>query len=325
MKEALFYEQEDGKIKCLLCPKECTIAEGKRGFCQVRENIKGKLYALTFGECSSVNLDPIEKKPLYHFYPGSSILSLGSWGCNLSCQFCQNWSISQNEVPTRPLSPPQVVKLARNSLGIAYTYNEPLIWYEYVLETAKLAKKEGLKNVLVTNGFINEKPLTHLLPYIDALNIDLKSFNNSFYKKFCQGELNGVLKAIELAKDYSYLELTNLIVPGLNDQDEEINDLVNWVYSTGGEDLPLHFSCYFPNYKISIPATPVSTLRKAKEIAQQRLKYVYLGNVWEEDDNTYCPNCKETVIKRRGYQILGLSIEEGKCKYCGERIEGRFK
>ena len=325
MKEALFYEQEDGKIRCLLCPKECKIAEGKRGFCQARENIKGKLYALTFGECSSVSLDPIEKKPLYHFYPGSSILSLGSWGCNFSCQFCQNWSISQNEVPTRPLSPPQAVKLARGSLGIAYTYNEPLIWYEYVLETAKLARKEGLKNVLVTNGFINEKPLTHLLPYIDALNIDLKSFKDSFYKKFCQGELDGVLKTIEIAKDYSHLELTNLIIPGLNDKDEEINDLVNWVYSTGGEDLPLHFSCYFPNYKMSIPPTPISTLRRSKELAQRKLKYVYLGNVWEEDDNTYCPNCKETVIKRRGYQILDLSIEKGKCKYCGERIEGRFE
>jgi len=329
MKEAMFYkliDKDKGIIKCLLCPKECLIKKGQLGFCRSRKNIDNKLYSLIYSKVSSYGFDPIEKKPLYHFCPGTSILSLGTVGCNFSCSFCQNWTISQGtieNVSVEELSPEEAVQLAldNNSPGIAYTYSEPLIWYEYVLDTAKLAKKNNLKNILVTNGFINQEPLLKLLPFIDALNIDLKSFRNSFYQKYCQGSLAPVLRTIEIAKSYSHIEITNLIIPGLNDQEEEIKGLVNWVASQG-ENIPLHFSRYFPCYKMNIEATPISTLYKARDIAQKKLKYVYIGNIWDDEANTtYCGNCKRVLIKRTGYNIINLGLDkDGKCKFCGEKV-----
>jgi pyruvate formate lyase activating enzyme len=329
MKEALFYElvdQEKGVIKCLLCPKECLIKKDQVGFCRARKNINNKLYSLIFSKISSYGMDPIEKKPLYHFYPGIMVLSMGTIGCNFSCDFCQNWTISQaniKDVSVEELSPEKAIQLAlqNNSPAIAYTYSEPLIWYEYVLDTARLAKKNNLKNILVTNGFINYEPLLKILPFIDALNIDLKSFRNSFYQKYCQGKLSPVLRTIELSKEYCHLEITNLIIPSLNDSEEEIKEMVDWISSLN-EEIPLHFSRYFPCYKMNISATPISTLYKARDIAQKKLKYVYIGNIWDEEANaTYCSNCKTLLIKRTGYNIINLGLDEdGKCKHCGEKV-----
>lgn len=329
MKEALFYklvDKDKGIIKCLLCPKGCLIKEGQVGFCRSRKNINNKLYSLIYSKVSSCGFDPIEKKPLYHFYPGTPVLSLGTVGCSFSCSFCQNWTISQGSienVSVEELSPERAVQLAldNNSPGIAYTYSEPLIWYEYVLDTAIIAKKNNLKNILVTNGFINREPLLKLLPFIDAMNIDLKSFRNSFYQKYCKGSLSPVLQTIEIAKSYSHIEITNLLIPGLNDREEEIKELVNWLASQG-ENIPLHFSRYFPCYKMNIEATPISTLYKARDIAQKKLKYVYIGNIWDEEANTtYCGNCKKILIKRTGYNIINLGLDKtGKCKYCGEQV-----
>jgi len=329
MKEALFYklvDKDKGIIKCLLCPKGCLIKEGQVGFCRSRKNINNKLYSLIYSKVSSCGFDPIEKKPLYHFYPGTPVLSLGTVGCSFSCSFCQNWTISQGSienVSVEELSPERAVQLAldNNSPGIAYTYSEPLIWYEYVLDTAIIAKKDNLKNILVTNGFINREPLLKLLPFIDAMNIDLKSFRNSFYQKYCKGSLSPVLQTIEIAKSYSHIEITNLLIPGLNDREEEIKELVNWLASQG-ENIPLHFSRYFPCYKMNIEATPISTLYKARDIAQKKLKYVYIGNIWDEEANTtYCGNCKKILIKRTGYNIINLGLDKtGKCKYCGEQV-----
>ena len=329
MKEALFYELIDHDqriVRCLLCPKKCLIKDGNTGFCRSRKNINNKLYSLIYSRISSCGFDPIEKKPLYHFYPGTSVLSLGTVGCSFACSFCQNWTISQGSIENisvEELSPEKAVQLAlkNNSPIISYTYSEPLIWYEYVLDTAKIAKENNIKNVLVTNGFINKEPLLKLLPFIDALNIDLKSFQNSFYKKYCQGNLSPVLDTIDIAKAYSHIEITNLIIPGLNDQEEEIMELVNWIASQG-KNIPLHFSRYFPCYKMDIEATSVSTLRKARNIAQKKLKYVYVGNVWDEEANTtYCGNCKKISIKRSGYNIQKIGLDKnGNCKYCGEKV-----
>ena len=328
MKEALFCTLTDKKqkiIKCLLCPKECLINEGKVGFCRTRKNINGKLYSLIYAKVSSFGFDPIEKKPLYHFLPGSPVLSLGTVGCNFSCSFCQNWQISQanvEDVSLDIISPEKTVNLAvkNHSPGIAYTYSEPSIWYEYIFDTAQLAKKSNIKNILITNGFINHEPLIKLLPYMDAMNIDLKSFRNSFYQKYCKGNLSSVLKTIELSRKYCHVEITNLLISGLNDSEEEIKNMTDWIASLEPK-IPLHFSRYFPCYKMNIPATPISTLYKARDIAQKKLKYVYLGNIIDVDaSSTYCCECKKILISRTGYEVINLGLDkEGRCKYCGEK------
>jgi pyruvate formate lyase activating enzyme len=254
------------------------------------------------------------------------ILSLGTIGCNFHCDFCQNWSISQcdDQSPeATEITPEQAIKIARkhNSFGISYTYNEPFIWFEFVLETSKLAKEAGLKNVLVTNGFVNEEPLAEMLPYIDAANIDLKAFDDGFYKKICKGRLEPVLKTIKTMYGRAHIELTNLVIPTLNDSEDKINILIDWIAGVG-TDIPLHFSAYFPCYKMDIPGTPLDTLKKAREIAIKKLKYVYIGNVRDpESDTTYCPACKKPVISRSGYNITGYKIKEGKCTYCGTKVD----
>ncbi|MEW6606700.1 MAG: AmmeMemoRadiSam system radical SAM enzyme [bacterium] len=328
MKQALYYEKlENNKVKCLLCPKMCIMGQGKAGFCRVRINLEGTLYSKIYEECSAISMDPIEKKPLYHFYPGSEILSLGTVGCNFACDFCQNWHISQNiDAKTQKLNPHQAVILAKEekSIGISYTYTEPFIWFEYVLETAKLAKEQGLTNVLVTNGSVNPEPLLELLPYIDALNIDIKSFEPKFYTKYSKGELSPVLNTAKLSREKGKLvEVTNLIIPTLNDNEEILQELVNWIANELGDDTPTHFSKYYPQYKMTLPPTPVSTLKKAYEIAILKLKYVYLGNIWDIDTNTtFCPNCKKKLIIREGYSLTEYKIKNGKCEYCQEVIYG---
>jgi len=328
MQTAAFWkEQPCDKVQCVLCPHNCIIPTGKSGICKVRLNLKGALYSLIYSETTGVGLDPIEKKPLYHFFPGSQILSLGTNGCNLSCSFCQNWQISQTGNSERQkLTPDGAVRLARqeSSIGIAYTYNEPFIWFEYVLETAKKAKEQGLKNVLVTNGFVNPEPLMELLPYVDAMNIDLKSINDRFYRQTCNGSLPPVKRTIETAQKHCHIELTNLLVPGKNDSEKDLLELTAYV-STLGKDIPLHFSRYFPLYKATEPATPVSTLQNAARIAKSKLNYVYLGNLEGEESSTHCPKCKEELIRRKGFLLETYHLSGSNCFKCGCNIYGSFK
>ena len=283
MHEALYYEKLGGnRVRCHLCPTECLITDGHRGSCGIRINKGGTLYAEAYGKTTSIAIDPIEKKPLYHFHPGESILSTGTKGCNFHCDFCQNWHISQDlETPTQGITSEGLIAMAkeRGSFGIAYTYNEPFIWYEFVLDTAKRAKMQGLANVLVTNGYVNMEPLEGMLPYIDAMNIDLKAFDESFYTKICKGRLKPVLDVIKRSAKDCHIELTTLLIPTLNDSEEMIRKEVNWICDNLGPDVPLHFSRYFPCYKMSLPSTPVKTLEIAGKIARERLKNVYLGNV----------------------------------------------
>ena len=283
MHEALYYEKLDAKhVNCHLCPHECLIPSGGKGACGVRQNIDGTLYSLVYGETTGIALDPIEKKPLYHFHPGEHILSVGTRGCNLHCDFCQNWNISQNpDAPTENITSEGIIERAKaiRSFGIAYTYNEPFIWYEFVLDTAKLARANGLKNVLVTNGFVNRGPLEGMLPYIDAMNIDLKALDEDFYVKFCKGRLKPVLDVIKISAKACHIELTNLIIPTLNDSEASVRKMVDWIYSDLGPDIPLHLSGYYPRYKMSLPPTSVEILNRARRIAKEKLKYVYLGNI----------------------------------------------
>jgi pyruvate formate lyase activating enzyme len=286
MREALYWQEGTTKdsVNCLLCPQMCVIAQNKKGFCRVRQNLEGRLYTLNYGKCSSYGMDPIEKKPLYHFYPGSYIFSVGTFGCNMGCGFCQNWRIAHGEPDTIDISPEKLVEIAsgdfqsRRSIGIAYTYSEPFMWYEFIRDTAPLARQAGLKNVLVTNGFINPEPLSELLPFIDAMNIDVKGFNEKYYNHTCAGNLEPVLRTVEKANSNCHVEVTTLLVTGLNDSEEEISALADWLAGVN-KDIPLHLSRYFPNYKMELPPTPLATMERAREIAQQKLKYVYLGNV----------------------------------------------
>lgn len=325
MREALFYVKENGDMRCLLCPHACLIAPNERGKCKARINLDGELKTLVYGESDSEKLyfhvDPIEKKPLYHFYPGSYSLSFGTPGCNLFCQNCQNYTLSQstpNDIKDNFLKPEKIVELAKthDCKSISYTYTEPTIFYEYVVDTSKIAKKQGIENVWVTNGFINPKPLREALPYIDAMNIDLKSFSDEFYQNVCGGKLRPVLETIKTALKSTHIEITNLLIPTLNDSDEDIKKLVDFV-SELSDEIPLHFSAYRPMYKMEIKPTPTETLYRAKEIAEKKLKYVYLGNVPANND-TFCPKCKTNIIKRN-YGVK-ISLINDKCPICKTKI-----
>jgi len=323
MKQAQFWHKEEGQnIKCDLCPRHCLIKEGKHGLCRVRLNKEGILYTDGYGEVVSLAVDPIEKKPLYHFYPGSKILSLGVNGCNLMCKFCQNWQISQNEVGTRYISPRELIDIAKNynSPSIAYTYTEPTIWYEYLIDCFEIAREEGIKNVIVTNGYLNKEPLVRLVPLVDAMNIDLKAMNTDFYRDICGGSLEPVLEFIRYSAESTHVELTNLIIPTLNDSEKSIDELASWVASLN-PDIPVHFSAYFPQYKMNLPPTPLQTLQRAFEIASKYLKYVYLGNVKTDmGSNTYCPKCSNLLIKRDGYQTEITGITMRMCDKCKTEI-----
>ncbi|MGI6066909.1 MAG: AmmeMemoRadiSam system radical SAM enzyme [Bacillota bacterium] len=286
MQEVLYYRaRENGALACELCPRGCLIKPGATGFCRVRKNIDGVLYALNYGKYTALALDPIEKKPLYHYYPGSLVLSIGTFGCSFHCRFCQNWQIAQamadgEDITSRELAQLAVGAAERGSIGVAYTYSEPLMWYEFVLDAAQEVKKAGLKNILVTNGFIRPEPFARLLPYIDALNIDVKGFTGEFYQKIVKGEFTPVLRAAKQAYQAGkHLEITTLLIPGLNDSVEELTQLTSWIADQLGPEVPLHFSRYFPNYQMDLQPTPIETLHLAKDIAAIELKYVYLGNV----------------------------------------------
>lgn len=323
MKEAMYYKKlDDKRVICFLCPHVCNIADGDRGACMVRKNVGGILNSLNYERIAALALDPIEKKPLYHFYPGSHILSAGTIGCNLKCSFCQNWHIAQQEAETHHITSKKLVDMAltqEDNIGIAYTYNEPSIWFEFVCETAKLAREQGLKNILVTNGFISEKPLKDLLPYVDGMNIDVKGFTERYYKDVCKGILEPVKRTVEIAANTCHIEITTLVVTDLNDSIDEIRELTSWL-SCIDKNIPLHLSRYFPNYKLSNDPTPVNTLMAAKKEAEKSLNYVYVGNLWGNDNTTYCPNCRKPLIRRKG-KIIVEGITERKCNFCGQIIE----
>ena len=322
LKEAMWYEKlEDGKIKCNLCPNECILKPGQRGICKVRENIDGKLYALNYAQAVSINVDPIEKKPIFHMLPGSTAFSIATAGCNLSCLNCQNWQISQSypeDLDSFYLTPQQVVDKAieSGSKSIAYTYSEPIIFYEYMLETAKLAHDKDLKNIMVTAGYINPEPLAELLPYIDAFNVDLKGFSDEFYMRIVGGHLDPVLDSIKIvAESDKFLEITYLIIPGENDSFEMISAMLDWVLENVGENAIVHFSRFHPLYKLTNkPETPLETLINARDLALKKgLKYVYIGNVvYPQAENTYC-NDGSIAIERQGYFIKQNKLEKGKC------------
>ncbi len=321
MKEALYYEKrEDGRLRCVLCPKFCVISEGKRGFCYARINRAGTLYSEIYNRAMAANMDPIEKKPLYHFYPGSLIFSLGTRGCNQRCDFCQNWHMLESDAPLDEITAESAVAAAaaRDSVGIAYTYNEPLIWYEFLLECTALARERGLKNVLVTNGYVNPEPFAQLAPFIDAMNIDIKSMDPSFYRDICKSDLPPVLETCRTAYAQGiHVEFTNLVIPTLNDADEQIERLVDFVAGLNRR-IPLHFSAYFPCYKMKIEPTPLATLKRAYGIARRKLDYVYLGNVRADDvADTQCPDCGNRLILRSGYSTRKAGLDGAKCNRCG--------
>ncbi len=285
MKEALYWDKVDGdKVECKLCPHNCRIARDNTGICRARRNVEGRLHSLNYGMVSSIALDPIEKKPLYHFHPGSKILSAGTFGCNFKCSFCQNWTIAHDNPGVMEMTPDELVRKAlelkeRGNIGIAFTYNEPSIWFEFILDTSGKSKEAGLKNVLVTNGFISREPLAELLPYIDAMNIDVKAFTDKFYREICKGALEDVKGTVELSSAHCHVEVTTLVVPGLNDSEVEIKELASWLASVD-ETIPLHLSRYFPNYTMrDIPPTSKETLFKLKKAAEKHLNNVHLGNV----------------------------------------------
>lgn len=326
----MLYQKVRNKIQCVLCPHQCILHEGKTGTCGVRQNIGGKIRSKNYGLITGFALDPIEKKPLYHFYPGSKILSIGSLGCNLRCNFCQNWQISQ-VCDTKPdkyktMSVEAVLAEALNitdNIGLAFTYNEPTVWYEFMYDTAKACKQHNLKTVMVSNGFINKKPLEALLPYIDAFNIDIKAFTENYYHEMTGGSLKPVLDNLKtLSKHEKHLELTNLIIPRKNDDPEQFTEMVNWISNELGPNTVLHISRYFPAYKQTLPATSENLMLELYEIAQTKLHFVYLGNLQHEAyQNTRCTGCKQVLVTRSAYktQVNGLT-PEGKCTKCGTQI-----
>ena len=319
--EARYFEKlSDNRVKCHLCPVECNIAPGKQGICMIRSNENGTLIASEYGNTIAMNMDPIEKKPLYHFKPGTEILSIGPNGCNFGCVFCQNWSISQIESSTKYISPQNLVHLARgnNSVGVAYTYTEPLVWFEYLIDSAKLLKDAGLAVVIVSNGYINERPAHELLAFVDAANFDLKSIRPDFYRKLCKGKLLDVQRTIRIAIGMGvHVELTNLLIPGLNDSDNDVAELVDWVAELNPK-IPLHFSRYFPHYKLDLPPTPESRMHFAYETARSKLKYVFAGNIsGVGDSNTVCQSCGEVLVRRNGYYVSIENLDGRNCKKCG--------
>jgi pyruvate formate lyase activating enzyme len=330
--EASFYEKlKNLAVQCRLCPRECVIVSGKRGYCGVRENKSGKLYALSYAKPVAIHSDPIEKKPLFHFLPGTSAFSVATAGCNLKCKFCQNWEISQartEDLRYEYIEPAELVQKARDSrsLTIAYTYSEPTIFYEYMLETAKAARLGQLKNVMHSNGYINEEPLRELAKYLDAANIDLKGFSDEYYTRLSQGSLAPVLRSLKILKESGvHLEITNLILPGYNDDLATITKMCLWIKDNLGADTPIHFSRFYPMYKlIALIPTPVETLEKAANTARDcGLKYVYIGNIpGHAAENTYCPKCLKAVIERSGYMVSRINLQKGRCKSCQQKIEG---
>lgn len=334
MYPALYYKtRKDRSVQCLLCPHQCILEQGEYGKCNTRMNVDGELVTMSYGILSAISTDPIEKKPLYHFFPGRSILSIGGFGCNLSCDFCQNCDISQvdkrvfDRHPSR--SPEDIVNKAllhSDNIGLAYTYNEPTVYFEYMIRCADLIKENGLMNVMVTNGYINSKPLGELLSLIDAFNVDLKAFRNEFYIKRSGASLRPVLDSIKtISNAGNHLELTFLIIPGYNDSEDEWEDMIKWITNHCGKDTVLHVSRYFPRYKLNNPPTPLVTIERFMDMATGRINYLYPGNTPQLDSHTYCPDCHNLLINRNLYSASVKGIgSDGKCLICNRKIFGSF-
>jgi len=332
-REAMYQAETPKGIRCLICPNECTLKEGELSDCRNRRVYQGKLFTIAYGNPCAVHLDPIEKKPLYHYLPDSNAFSIATAGCNLACLNCQNWTISQSspeETENYDLMPHRVIEQARkyDCRSIAYTYSEPITWYEYLFDTGKLAREAGIKNVLVSAGYINRDPLLNLCKVIDAANIDLKSMDDSIYLKLNAGKLEPVLNTlITLKEEGVWLEITNLVIPSWTDDLDMIRRMCNWLAQNGFDDTPLHFSRFHPQYKLPrLPVTPLNTLAAAKEIAHSEgLKYIYIGNVpGSKDTNTLCPACGEILVERSGYTIKSMRLQNGVCPNCSESIPGHW-
>ncbi len=328
-----FFEQlPNKKIKCKICPRECVVGDRERGFCGSRENRGGVYYTLVYGRAAAVNIDPIEKKPLFHFYPGSAAFSIGTAGCNMDCKDCQNWELSQRRPEQIPrnadLPPTKLVSVAKkyHAPVLAYTYTEPVTFYEYMYDSAKLGRSHGLKSVMISNGYIQHDPMKKVCQVLDAVKVDLKSFRNDFYVKYCRGTLQPVLETIKLVHRLGkWLELVYLVLPTLNDKSSEIAEMCRWIKRNLGPDVPLHFSRFNPAYQLkNLPPTPYRTLERVRRVAQQEgLRYVYIGNVPGEDAaSTICPQCKRKVVRRNGFEVLSMDIVNGKCRFCGHKIPG---
>ncbi len=330
-KNATQYEHDEKIIKCRLCAQECIIYPGKRGRCRARINIDGELKTLVYGRPVSIHIDPVEKKPFYHFMPGSPALSLSTAGCPLHCKFCQNWELSQanpEDLFVKFVRPQKIVNqsILRNVPIIAFTYNEPTVFTEYLLDIAKFAKEKKIRNVLISCGFMNEEPLCDMCNVLSAIKVDLKGYDKNFYKKVCGAKLDPVLNTIKyIAKTGVHLEIVNLVVPTLNDSEKMLNDLIDWILDEVGSDVPVHFTRFHPDYKMpNLPPTPVATLEKAYDMAMTKgIHYPYVGNVpGHPGNNTYCPNCHKPVIKRTGFFITELNMKDGRCKFCAHPIKG---
>lgn len=334
MKEAMLYEKlEDNRVRCNLCAHRCVIKEGKRGVCLVRENQNGTLYTLVYGRTISQAVDPVEKKPLFNFYPGTTAFSIATVGCNFRCDFCQNWSISQvvrdeHLIMGQETTPERLVATAKryNSRSIAYTYTEPTIFTEYAYDTAKLAHEAGIANIYVTNGYMTEEMLEAFNPYMDAANVDLKAWSDEFYRKYCGARLQPVLDSLKKMKELGiWVEVTTLVIPTLNDSEDELRQIAEFIAQELGVETPWHVSRFYPQYKLTDkPPTPVATLNRAREIGLEvGLRYVYEGNVpGSQGENTFCYNCGKLLIGRYGYRIMEYHIQDSKCVYCGVEIDG---
>lgn len=332
MKEALFYEKSSGnKVQCLLCPHRCLIAVGKVGVCGVRKNVNGKLVSLVYDKIIALHVDPIEKKPLFHVMPGSQSLSIATAGCNFHCHFCQNHHISQltgSPGPGKKMEPVEIVELAQahHCQSIAYTYTEPTIYYELAYECARLAHAQGLLNIFVTNGYICKEPLEMIQPYLDAANVDLKGFDEKFYKNVVGGKLSAVLDTLKRMKKLGiFLEVTTLIIPSINDTEEQLKEIAQFIKQELGSNTPWHISRFYPQYKLTkIPPTPIQTIRRAREIGLEAgMRYVYTGNVsGDVGENTFCYQCGAQLIERYGFCVSVNRIKDGKCPDCGAVIDG---
>ena len=334
-KESMFYKKLDGQdVQCLLCPRECVIADGKRGFCRKRENQGGTLYTLVYGYPTVVDIGPIEKAPLYHFIPGHFRLCLTCASCNLRCKYCQNWYLSQKnfeELDHYPYSLLEIVQQAKKQglNSVSFTYTEPTIYYEYLYDISALAKQSGMKTSIVSNGYINREPLLKLLTVLDAVKIDLKGFSEKFYEEVCSATLKPVLESLlTVKKENVWLEIVNLVIPTLNDDPKMIDEMCRWIKENLGVDTPLHFTRFHPDYKLThLSPTPVSTLESAYEIAKKNgLRYVYIGNVPGHIHNsTFCPFCNRKVIHRTNFDVLEMNVVNGRCKFCNTPLQGKWK
>jgi len=332
--EGFLYTKLDNKlVMCGICPNRCLLSPGDRSVCRSKVNMDGVLYSLTYGNPCSVNVDPIEKKPLFHFKPRSKAFSIATTGCNFRCLNCQNWEISQakpHDVRHHELFPADVIQGARRTgcASIAYTYSEAVTFFEYMIDTARLARDEGIANLWISNGYINPKPLVELCSVLDAANINLKTFSDAIYRKLNGGRLQPVLNTFKtLHEQKIHFEMTNLVVPGYADDAEMVKQMCQWILTTLGPDYPLHFLRFFPQYKLDrLPATPLSTLIRFRKLAMaEGIHYVYVGNAaYPEGSNTYCHNCKKLLIERIGYFIQTYDLNENRCKYCGTVISGRW-